>query len=72
LLESSAALEKVKYSVLVLQPGLVHAVMAVPIVKPGSIAAIKEVSMVESVLVTEYREERVHRVAVDGQKCSLA
>ena len=72
LLESSTALCMLKYFLLVIQPGLVQAVMAVPIVKPGSIAAIKEVSKVEAVVVTEYRYERAHRFAVAGQKFSVA
>ena len=61
-----------KYFLLFLQPGLVQAVMAVPIVKPGSNAAIKEVCKVEAVVVTENRDERVHRASVAGQKFPLA
>ena len=72
LLESSTVLCMLKYFLLVLQPSLVQAVMTVPIVKPGSITAIKEVGKVEAVVVTEHRDERAHRVAVAGQKFSVA
>ena len=71
LLESSTVLCMLKYFMLILQPGLVQAVMAVPIVKPGSITAIKEVGKVEAVVVTEHGDERAHRVAVAGQKFSV-
>ena len=61
-----------KYFVLVLQPGLMQAVMAVPIVKPGSITALEEVGKVEAVVISEYRDEGAHRVALTGQKFPVA
>ena len=46
--------------------------MAVPIVEPGSITAIKEVGKVEAEVVTDLRDEKAHRDAVAGQKFPLA
>jgi hypothetical protein len=56
-----------KYVLLVLQPDLVHAVMAVPIVKPEIITAIKEVGKVEAIVVTEHSDGKAHRIALTGQ-----
>ena len=46
--------------------------MAVPIVKPGSITALEEVGKVEAVVISEYRDEGAHMVALTGQKFPVA
>ena len=52
------------YTVLILQPGFVKAVVAVPIVKPGRFTAIKEVGEPETIVVTKFRDEGSHWVAL--------
>ena len=68
IVESSAGLGMLNHLVLILQSGCVQADVAVPIVEPGSITVFEKVEEIESVVVTEIRDEVFHVAGVAGWK----
>jgi hypothetical protein len=58
--------------VLVHQPGLMQAVMAVLKLKPWSITVLEEVGWSKDVVISQHGDEGGHRVDVTGQKLPIA